>query len=401
MWGSGKPDPSLYGFMNKYKLGEYEFDTYEELLAAEEDTKKIDVITSSMDVTELEVALSLYEKIRNNEIVFHSSVGSGFFMYLSDIVVAGARTMVEEEKEKESRLRKKHKASVIYRVIGVTLIACAAVIFSYIYRNDMAERRSEEELARVRKIQNLTGSGISDEEYSENVVEDNTALLNELRKQREEAVKSGETEIAQGSEKVKKKLKILPEYQTLYAENTDFVGWISIEGTEIDYPVMQTKEADGQFYLDHSFYRSSDKNGTLFMDVRNDFVNRDTNLIIYGHNMKSGVMFGGLKKYLDDDYLKSHRTITFNTIYEKNTYEIIGAGLSEVSFEDEYTFRYYNFLNAGNRDEWDAFRVNMKQLLSSDLSLFDADMGDELLTLSTCSSYREQGRMFIIAKKIT
>ena len=187
----------------------------------------------------------------------------------------------------------------------------------------------------------------------------------------------------------------------MYAENTDFVGWISIEGTDIDYPVMQTEEAEGQFYLDHSFYRSSDKNGTLFMDVRNDFINRDTNLIIYGHNMKSGVMFGGLKRYLEDDYLKSHRTITFNTIYEKNTYEIIGAGLSEVSFEDEYTFRYYNFLNAETRDEWEAFKVNMKQLLSSDLSLFDADLGDELLTLSTCSSYREQGRMFVIAKKIT
>ena len=74
------------GIVEKYKLGEYEFDTYEELLAAEEDTKKIDVITSSMDVTDLEVALSLYEKIRNNEIIFHSSVGSGFLMYLSDIV---------------------------------------------------------------------------------------------------------------------------------------------------------------------------------------------------------------------------------------------------------------------------------------------------------------------------
>ncbi|MBR4182573.1 MAG: class B sortase, partial [Lachnospiraceae bacterium] len=275
--------------MNKYKLGEYEFDTYEELLAAEEDTKKIDVITSSMDVTDLEVALSLYEKIRNNEITFHSSVGSGFFMYLSDIVVAGARTMVEEEKEKENRLRKKRKTSIVYRVIGITLIACAAVIFSYIYRNDMAERRSEEELARVRKIQNLTGSGISDEEYSENVVEDNTALLNELRKQKEEAVNTDAETKPAGAEEVKKKLKILPDYQTLYAENTDFVGWISIEDTDIDYPVMQTEEAEGQFYLDHSFYRSSDKNGTLFMDVRNDFINRDTNLIIYGHNMKSGV----------------------------------------------------------------------------------------------------------------
>ncbi len=385
--------------MKKYKLGEYEFDTYEELLAAEEDTKKIDVITSNMDVTDIEVAVSLYEKIRNNEIVFHSTVGSGFFMYLSDIVVAGARTMVDEERQREERIHRKRRNSFIYRGIGISLIACAALIFSYIYRNDMAERQSEAELARVREIQNLTGSGISDEEYSENVVEDNTALLNELREQREKALETGETKVSE-SQNVKKKLKILPEYQTLLAGNADFIGWISIEGTNIDYPVMQTAEADGQYYLDHSFYRTEDKNGTLFMDVRNDFIDRDTNLIIYGHNMKSGVMFGGLKKYLDDSYLKSHRTITFNTLYEKCTYEVIGAGLSEVSREDEYTFRYYNFLNAYTKDEWEAFKANMKQLLSSDLSLFDVEQGDELLTLSTCSSYREQGRMFVIAKKL-
>ena len=385
--------------MTKYKLGEYEFDTYEELLAAEEDTKKIDVITSSMDVTDLEVALSLYEKIRNNEIIFHSSVGSGFFMYLSDIVVAGARTMVEDEKEKEARNRKKRRSSAIYRGIGIILIACAAGIFSYIYKNNMAERRSEEELARVREIQNMTGAGITDEEYSENVVEDNTALLNDLRERRQQAAEAGEI-VVSDSENVKKKLKILPKFQTLYTENTDFVGWIEISGTGIDYPVMQTDENDGQYYLDHSFYKSSDKNGTLFMDSRNDFIDRDTNIIIYGHNMKTGAMFGGLKNYLNDDYLKKHREITFDTIYEKNKYEIIGAGLSEVSFEDEYTFRYYNFLNAGNRDEWEAFKANMKQLLSSDLSLFDVEMGDELLTLSTCSSYREQGRMFVIAKKV-
>ena len=103
---------------------------------------------------------------------------------------------------------------------------------------------------------------------------------------------------------------------------------------------------------------------------------------------------------LDDSYLKSHRTIVFDTIYEKDEYEVIGAGLSKVSFEDEYTFRYYNFLNAYSTDDWEAFKVNMKQLLSSDLSLFDVHEGDELLTLSTCSSYREQGRMFVIARKV-
>ena len=136
------------------------------------------------------------------------------------------------------------------------------------------------------------------------------------------------------------------------------------------------------------------------MDYRNDFLDRDTNIIIYGHNMKSGAMFGSLKQYLDKSYLEKHKKVQFDTIYEHGTYEVIGAFLSEVSYQDEYTFRYYNFLNAKNESEFEAFRVNVMQLDALKTGALDAKYGDQLLTLSTCSSYTDEGRMFILAKKI-
>ena len=87
---------------------------------------------------------------------------------------------------------------------------------------------------------------------------------------------------------------ILPEYQAIYQENPEFAGWLTIPDSIVDYPVMKPKN-DTDYYLDHTFSGEEDKNGTLFIDSRNDIVHRSTNIIIYGHNMKSSAMFGSLK----------------------------------------------------------------------------------------------------------
>ena len=242
----------------------------------------------------------------------------------------------------------------------------------------------------------MTGSYIEEEAFSEQPEDDSDVVQTEDS----DDADSGQTE-NETSDEPKELPDILPEYQEIYAENEDLVGWLQIDGTVINYPVLQSdSEEDSQFYLTHSFAKKKDKNGSLFMDCRNDFVDRDTNIIIYGHNMKSGAMFGTLKKYLEQDYLEKHAKIRFDTIYERGTYEVIGAFLSEVSYQDEYTFRYYNFLNANNESEFQAFCVNVMQLSASKKGVLDAKYGDQLLTLSTCSSYTEEGRMFIIAKRI-
>ncbi|MCZ0704646.1 SrtB family sortase [Natronobacillus azotifigens] len=90
--------------------------------------------------------------------------------------------------------------------------------------------------------------------------------------------------------------------KSLVGINKDYVGWINIEDTTVDYPVVKT--GDNEFYLSHNFYKQEDFAGAIFMDYRNSMDKLDKNLILYGHNMKDGSMFGSLKNYLEEDYLK-------------------------------------------------------------------------------------------------
>ncbi len=370
----------------KFRLGDYEFDDYREYIEAEEDLKKIDLIMQEVDVNDVDVAARLYTRIRNNEIVFHSKVGINFFMYLSDIVANHSMVMMEEKKAEEDLKKKNSKRARGYRIAGILCVLAAIVCLAYFLYADYLEEQSAAEMKRLQDMQNMTGHYIEEEAFSE------------------EPVDAPQMTPADDEPEEKKPAKtpdLLPEYKKIYAENKDLVGWLEIEGTNINYPVLQSDtEEESQFYLTHSFARKKDKNGSLFMDYRNDFLDRDTNIIIYGHNMKSGAMFGSLKQYLDKSYLEKHKKVQFDTIYEHGTYEVIGAFLSEVSYQDEYTFRYYNFLNAKNESEFEAFRVNVMQLDALKTGALDAKYGDQLLTLSTCSSYTDEGRMFILAKKI-
>ena len=379
----------------KFRLGDYEFDTYEEYLEAQEDLKKIDLITEEVDINDVDVAARLYTRIRNEEIVFHSKGGINFFMYLSDIVANHSMLMVEEKKAQDDLKRINSKRAKNYRLVGVICVLAAIVCFGYFAYTDYLENQSAQEMKRLQDMQNMTGHYIEEEAFLEQPA-DSDAAQNE----NPDDTTDGQ-EQADASDEPKQLPDILPEYEEIYAENNDLVGWLQIDGTVINYPVLQSdSEENSQFYLTHSFAKKKDKNGSLFMDYRNDFVDRDTNIIIYGHNMKSGAMFGSLKKYLDKGYLEKHSKIRFDTIYERGTYEVIGVFLSEVSYQDEYAFRYYNFLNANNESEFEAFCGNVMQLDALKKGTLDAKYGDQLLTLSTCNSYTDEGRMFIIAKRI-
>ena len=194
-------------------------------------------------------------------------------------------------------------------------------------------------------------------------------------------------------------LTVLSEYETLYNKNKRLIGWLTIDNTEpsIDYPVMQT--TNNEYYLDHNFNQEYDKNGSIFLDADCDVVHRNTNLIIYGHHMKSGKMFGNLNKYSSESYCKEHSTIKFDTIYEKGTYEVMYVFRSRIYNEDEVVFKYYQFLDAASEQE---FNSNMQEMAA--ISLYDtgvtASYGDELLTLSTCDNSEEDGRFVVVAKRI-
>ena len=193
-------------------------------------------------------------------------------------------------------------------------------------------------------------------------------------------------------------LTVLEEYEALYNKNKRLIGWLEIDGTNIDYPVMQT--TNNEYYLDHNYNQEYDKNGSLFLDAECDVVRRNTNLIIYGHHMKSGKMFGDLNKYSSESYCKEHSIIRFDTIYEKGTYEVMYVFRSRIYNEDEIVFKYYQFFDASSERE---FNSNMNEMAT--IALYDtgvtASYGDELLTLSTCDYSEADGRFVVVAKRIS
>ena len=191
---------------------------------------------------------------------------------------------------------------------------------------------------------------------------------------------------------------VLDEYKNLLNKNKRLIGWVKIDDTNIDYPVMQT--TDNEYYLDHNLNQEYDKNGSIFMDKDCDVLKPSTNLILYGHHMRSGQMFGSLSLYSDQSYYEKHPYIQFDTIYEKGLYEIMYVFRSRVYSEDEIVFKYYQFIDAQSEQEFDSYMNDMEGM-----SLYDtgvtASFGDRLLTLSTCDYQEKNGRFVVVARKVT
>ena len=190
---------------------------------------------------------------------------------------------------------------------------------------------------------------------------------------------------------------VLDEYKVLYEKNKKLIGWLKIDDTIIDYPVMQT--SNNEYYLEHNFNQEYDKNGSLFLDCDCSIYPGSTNLIIYGHHMKSGQMFGQLQKYAKESYGAAHSTIQFDSIYEKATYQVMYVFRSQVYNEDDLVFKYYQFINANSEEEFNSYMKEMEAM-----SLYDtgvtASFGDSLLTLSTCDHSQTDGRFVVVAKRI-
>ncbi|MCM1101414.1 MAG: class B sortase [Clostridium sp.] len=191
--------------------------------------------------------------------------------------------------------------------------------------------------------------------------------------------------------------EVLDEYKNLLIKNKKLIGWVKIDDTKINYPVMQT--SDNEYYLTHNLDQEYDRNGSIFMDKDCDVLKPSTNLILYGHHMQSGKMFGDLDKYSDQKYYEDHRYIDFDTIYEKGIYEVMYVFRSRVYSEEEVVFKYYQFIDAMSETEFDS---NMNEMAA--VSLYDtgvtASYGDRLLTLSTCDYQEKNGRFVVVAKKV-
>lgn len=183
--------------------------------------------------------------------------------------------------------------------------------------------------------------------------------------------------------------------EKLYELNNDFIGWLKINGTNISYPVMQTDSNRKDYYLRKNFYKEYSQLGTPYIA---EYCNVQTsdNVIIYGHHITNYQVFGELEKYKKKEFYDNHKIINFNTIYENADYQII-AVFKTVAYTG---FKYYEFINSSSEDEFNTFIKRCKEL-----SFYNtgetAKYGDKLLTLSTCEYSAKNGRLVVVAKKIT
>ncbi|MEE1035892.1 MAG: class B sortase [Oscillospiraceae bacterium] len=190
---------------------------------------------------------------------------------------------------------------------------------------------------------------------------------------------------------------MLPGYAELYEINNDLVGWIRIEGTEIDYPVMQTPGRT-DFYLKRNFNKDDSERGCLYVREECDVFRPSDNVTIYGHTMMDGSMFAYLHEYQDKEVWEDNKLIFFDTLYEYHVYKIFSVFITTANLGEGFT--YHRMEDAESEEDFDKFIATCK-----DLSLYDTgitpEYGDKIICLSTCEYTQDNGRLVVAAVRIS
>ena len=172
-------------------------------------------------------------------------------------------------------------------------------------------------------------------------------------------------------------------------QNEDYVGWITIRDTEIDYPIVQY--TDNDYYLAHTFEGTENAAGTLFVDSNIPEGMEGKNVIVYGHNMKNGSMFAGLKKYREDDFYEGHKTFRVNTKTGFYTYEIFAVTVVSPN-SDTYTLEF------ADDAEFMDYIARMQERSIHDTGV-TVEPGDKIISLSTCVN-KNVDRLVVQAKRL-
>lgn len=188
---------------------------------------------------------------------------------------------------------------------------------------------------------------------------------------------------------------VLREYAALYESNSDFVGWVTVPGTRIDYPVMQSTEKD--YYLRRGFDRKRTNHGSIYAWEQANVAAPSDNVTLFGHRMNDGTMFYDLLNYDGEAFWREHTTFRFSTLEEKREYEIFAA--FRTSGTGGEGFAYHAFVDAADAEEFDAFVHACKELSFYDTGI-TPQYGEKLVTLSTCNYAMENGRMVVVGRSI-
>lgn len=223
-----------------------------------------------------------------------------------------------------------------------------------------------------------------------------------------QVIEDGQMVVVNPNAPTKEQIEKLPEgsineeYAAYYEANNDFVGWITINGTNVDYPVVQGE--DNEFYLHHNFNGEDEFAGTIFTDYEGKFGPgvMPNNTILYGHNMLYKYKFAALNNYNNNiQFLKETPVIDFNTLYQDNKYKIFSVFIINTNEEHGEVFDYTKYVYFKNSDEFYSYILEVMDRSKYNTGV-DVEYGDELLTLSTCdgSTGFEDMRLVIVARKV-
>lgn len=192
----------------------------------------------------------------------------------------------------------------------------------------------------------------------------------------------------------------IPErFSELYNTNPHFVGWLQI-GNGIEGPVLFSGD---DFYLDHDFYQKESKSGTLYIDFENSEWAKDPYVIIYGHNMKNGTMFGDLSEYRKLNYLKEYPLVRFDTLEEGNRAEYVPFAVFDISCAETHSkFFHLRRLSVFKNKEEEGIQALFSEVLKRSLWKTDVDVTeqDSILVLTTCSYEYPDGRLLLFCRRL-
>ena len=287
--------------------------------------------------------------------------------------------------EKKTKVKRKEIHVIIYLLLSILIILSLIYIINF-----FSLRREAKEQSKL-----LNAIDIYKMEDTQEVVQNR--LENEKENVASELEEDEEIVLTEDIEEPNKETERMLQVKQLQEQNGDIVGWIEIEKTNINYPVLQG--TDNHYYMTHNYKKEKSKNGSIFLDANYNWNIPSNNLLIYGHNLGNGMMFQELLKYEKESFYQEHPVIRFTTAEEDAEYEIISAFKSRVYHKSEKNvFRYYYFLNSESEEEYNQFVKNAKSV-----SLYPIDAtasyGDQLITLSTCSYYVQDGRFAVVGRK--
>ena len=200
-----------------------------------------------------------------------------------------------------------------------------------------------------------------------------------------------------GAEEIRDENGMLIEYGEIYAKNPDLVGWIRIDGTKLDNPVVQSPDRPN-FYLDHDFNGNSSAWGAIYAREECDINAPSDNITLYGHNMRDGSMFAVANDYVSKETWENNPFIFYDTLYEYHVYKIFAVFKTSANLGQGFT--YHNMIEAQNKADFDNFIAKCKELSFYDTGI-TPQYGDKTICLSTCEYSLDNGRLVIAAVRIS